>query len=162
MRAEEQVCTVNQSKQLYELGLRLPSMCWWRNDYPDNPLSYPDKWRLIFADDYPLTGEQIAVKYEKGFHLLPAFTVAELGMMLPKIITLDNEHHCLDLFWVIHSAYTKNREEAFKVGYFHYSDINRQYGASVEHINEANCRAQMVIYLLEHELVSSDKLNELR
>lgn len=84
MNIEQQVTSLEMSKKLKSLNVKQESVWWWRNDYANNPSKYPDEWYLIPFTDYPLTGARRAVSYEDGDYLLSAFTIAELGEMLPS------------------------------------------------------------------------------
>lgn len=66
------------SAYLVSLGCTSESRWWWRNDFPDNPGKYKNKWYIIPETDYPYVGLPKPIKYEKGWHLLPAFELEDL------------------------------------------------------------------------------------
>lgn len=77
MTAEDQVCTVDQARQLKELGARADSLFFW--------IDKGEKSKLVY-------GEQI--EFLEELNTLPAFTVAELGYLLrylPGNVYFDDE-----------------------------------------------------------------------
>lgn len=118
MNLEDQVCSLELAKRLKELGVGQDSyFCWFKlkekNDY-----SLSESWQI----DDPVEFDEIS-----------AFTVAELGEMLPsqRCITVRYQNktgwRCRDLFkyYPIQKAHT-----------------------------EADARAKMRIYLLENDLIN--------
>lgn len=144
MKLKDQVCSLELSKKLKELGVPdNDPVWWWRNDYPNNPTKYEDKWYLIPFGDYPYTHEpQKSEKYEDGWHLLPAFTVAELGEMLPESYFTCKSHPSNE--WVVCDQYEDGYPPT--LGGFEASDKT-----------EADARAKMLIYLLENYLTKASQ-----
>jgi hypothetical protein len=129
---EQQVCSRELAKRLEELGVRQESVFWW----VDRTLTY--------------TGGRASHAQLKGG--VAAFTVAELGEMLPDDITIPSKNgkprahtHWLrfgryrvagNRFWCAYpggSARTNLEERAH---------------------TEADARAKILIYLLENHLIS--------
>lgn len=137
MKLEQQVCSLELAKKLKELGVKQESVFWWRNDYPNNPGKYPDTWYIIPDSEYPYTGPHRAVEYERGLHLLPAFTVAEFGEMLP------------DMF------YGSSHDEQHIRKYVTAFD-----GHSESEASEADARAKMLIYLIENKLIPPEPMSK--
>jgi hypothetical protein len=134
MSLEQQVCSHKLAKRLEELGVRQESVFWW----VDRKLTY--------------TGGHASHAQLKGG--IAAFTVAELGEMLPDDIIIPSKNgtphtHSLrfgryrvagDRFWCAYpggTARTNPEERAH---------------------TEADARAKLLIYLLEHHLLSSTEL----
>jgi hypothetical protein len=77
MKIEDQVCTLEQAIKLDKLGLKAESLFyWWRWDIPEAGDSYTlcTAYELEHCKDNPMV-------YPEWYS---AFTVAELGIMLPK------------------------------------------------------------------------------
>lgn len=114
MKLEQQVCSLEYARKLKELGVKQASVWWWFKGelYKDTP-------------DYKCS--------------ISAFTVAELGEMLPY-------NKCQTIF--------KNTYRNGKIEYLFYIDPNTEKELLVEANTEANCRAKMLIYLLENKLTT--------
>lgn len=116
MKLENQVCSLELSKKLKELGVKQLSVFYW-NIEENKVLFYPEK-KLINL-----------------LYNISAFTVAELGEMLPDYVELSKVQN-------IHLATV-------------YSDDNgTENNVSVIGETEANVRAQILIYLIENNLIS--------
>jgi len=79
---EKQVASLELSKKLKELGVKQESLFWWV-ELKD------DKWGIVFKTDigfYFKNGAGYRYK-DYGNTSFSAFTVAELGEMLPDCIT---------------------------------------------------------------------------
>jgi hypothetical protein len=129
MKLENQVVSLELAKRLKELGVKQESLFWWV-DYTDG-YSEP-AWNL--------NSNHVGYKAH-----LSAYTVAELGEMLPGDIGRD---WWLDIwksddFWYV--AYTEERE-----GGGH--DFLSDFLASSP--TEADARAKMLIYLIENNLIT--------
>src|SRR5436853_5083725 len=72
MKLEHQVCSLNLSKRLKELGVKQVSVFYWSGDE-----------QLIYGDQEPVKSLKLP--------MLSAFTVAELGDMLPARIKDDED-----------------------------------------------------------------------
>lgn len=129
MRIEDHLCSLDQSARLYELGVRQHTAHWFRNDHADNPGRYPNQWYVISDFDYPLAGEHKPVKYDNNGFLLNAFTVSELGLLLPMAQ------------YNFQQGKIATGEKWF-MGY----GIKYVYG-----MTEAECRANMLIHLIEEK-----------
>lgn len=115
MELSQQVVSLELAKKLKELGVKQESVFYWiidvlgtRYDLPTGSNSY---WS--------------------------AFTVGELGSMLPGLVTIEDE-----IFFI-----TMDCDK-----HVYYEDIDRteEICASEDHDNEANARARMIIYLIEN------------
>ena len=126
MKLENQVCSLELSKRLKELGVKQHSYFEW--------LLYPEKMEWEVSHTF---------KNQLGYS---AFTVAELGEMLPdNCIDEDNNEIC----WFYHD---KNNN-CHRISYVHLCDEICSPFIEVKGENEANARAKMLIYLLENKLM---------
>lgn len=115
MKLKDQVCSLELAKRLKELGIKQISLCyWWQHDN--------DCWDLTVSV-YPTSTN----------NYISAFTVAELGEMLPHMI----------------NTYKGNREWKWECSYNSGNDYHSKSGAETE----ADARAKMLIYLLENKLI---------
>lgn len=139
MRIEQQVNSIEQGKRLQELGIEgipifthirydeYPSTCIPSGYYDDNAPEYKP---------YDCMGE-IHEEY-------PAFTVAELGVMLPTLgfeYAKSNNGNGDDFFWLSSSYW-------------------RLKGVELSNESEAVARAATLIYLLENGHVTPEECNE--
>jgi hypothetical protein len=127
MNIQDQVVSLELAKKLLTLGVKQNSLFVWEYF---SPMCYGIKFipYAVLYNSYS-TNE---------FKLYPAYTVAELGEILPKFVTLkDIDYYSYDL------KYNRN-------GYPYYfaSGINFK---CEENETEANARAKMIIYLIENE-----------
>lgn len=117
MKLEDQVVSLDLAKKLKELGVKQESeFCYFQNDWGCEHGEY--KWDLNRC--YGKLPSEDCVS---------AFTVAELGEMLPNT----------------HFNFYKNAD-----GYLFSHSIK---GASVTDPSEANARAKMLIHLIEQGIV---------
>lgn len=128
MKLENQVCSLESAKKLKELGVEQNSLLYWEYCNRFN------KWQIeydIFDGDKGMRGEGD----------VSAFTVAELGEMLPKHIDKHGwRHH----FQILHLS-----DKFWEVSY-----VNNE--CIVKHIlseTEAEARAKILIYLYENKLI---------
>ena len=136
MTLENQVVSLEIAKKLKELGVKQLSIFWWQHE----PFSSQGEqnWKLVFGNQY------------KDFeHHVFAFTVAELGEMLPTTL---KERYFLHIapphtvgVWVLWYE-DEDYEKMFlnkKEGEWHVNDKS-----------EADARGKMLIYLLENKLIT--------
>lgn len=119
--SEKQVCSLEYSRELEKLGVRQNSIFYWRK------YSLCKNTDLYYIPNKELDLLVLSGQLEYNFS---AFTVAELGEMLP-------------------SKYIKEIEKVKTDWYFpeKYDVIgNLQF-------TEANARAKMLIYLLENKII---------
>jgi len=143
---EWQVCNLELSKRLCELGVKQESMFWWCEFTKKNETNYTD--RVITNKEYQhridglQRGDGVEFHKHQGVKYYSAFTVAELGAMLPEgygsIKTLHRTYRCGTMVG------EKFRE----------APLQKQYP---EADTEADCRAEMLIYLIENKLVGVNK-----
>lgn len=147
MNLEQQVCLLELAKQLKELGVKQRSIFYHitfintssarydkNNEQVWNDIIGEDEW-----DDYKERS------YLKKLRRYSAFTVAELGEMLPT-----------QFYWEDSAEYVYLRIEKYpdyyKLSYFDHDDKWFDW-YSIEDVSEANARAKMLIHLLENKLM---------
>lgn len=118
MKLEDQVCSLKLAKRLKELGVKQESQFYWIN--PPNAFPWYLRW-------IKTNGRPSQTMLDDG-RAVSAFTVAELGEMLPDI-----ETYKVSNAWNI-----KNPMEG---------------NPGVSGYVEADARAKMLIYLLEKGLM---------
>jgi hypothetical protein len=124
MTLESQVCSLESATKLKELGVQRESLFYHHASL--NKIS----WR----GDIPISRSEFGDRY------IPAFTVAELGEMLPT-------DYCL-------SGKTEY-EEPFRAFWCGLENISWLWAET-----EAEARAQMLIHLLENHLVTAEDINK--
>jgi hypothetical protein len=122
MKLEQQVCSLELAQRLKELGVEQDAYFLWAH-FSTNP----EVWRVTTFSN-PLYLEECA-----------AFTVAELGEMLPHVenivvMLFDNGHCQLCL---------------------QQTPIEGKDTPVFEAQSEANARAKMLIYLIENKLITT-------
>lgn len=134
MKLESQLVSLDLAKRLKELGVKQESLfCWsWYGSLKEHLLVYGEEHK----------GE------------ISAFTVAELGEMLPKELTSKFFGKNVEFY------YTQIPDNSFtKWIMFYRNSMGSMNGCEVEDENEANARAKMLIYLLENNLVKVENIN---
>ncbi|PUZ25034.1 hypothetical protein DCC81_12025 [Chitinophaga parva] len=130
MKLQDQVCTLEQGKRLAELGITASPKWMYFNCHPHSGLclsEMPNRHMAILTGHFPLDPSE--------YSLTPAFTVAELGQMLPDQIT----------------QYIRRESNNWWVG------LGPLMAASS---SEADARAQALIYLLETNQLTADEANK--
>ncbi|HSX79584.1 MAG TPA: hypothetical protein VLQ80_13560, partial [Candidatus Saccharimonadia bacterium] len=132
---EQQVCSRELAKRLEELGVRQESVFWW----VDRKFTY--------------TGGLAVHAQRKGS--IAAFTVAELGEMLPDELTIPSKTGKPQTHWLRFGRYrvVANRFWCAYPGGTARTNLEERAHT------EADARAQLLIYLLEHHLLSSTGLH---
>ena len=157
MKLEQQVCSLELAKKLKELGVKQESLFHWYLKPYDNGLDeYWEIWQLDFcyipggffgksSDEEDCVENENLSEYVADSEQYSAFTVAELGEMLP--FELEGAHWIYDLEskkeggqWVI--GYLNSGGDALNDKGFFSADT------------EADARAKMLIYLLENKLIT--------
>ena len=136
MKLEQQVVSLELSKQLKELGVKQESLWYWFE-------IYGRQWKK--SVEYEIHTKNDVDKYRRfittpldNLSIYSAFTVAELGEMLPTVIK---------------TGYYLRITKDGKWWRCYYKDLLYGKGelVSQEANTEANARAKMVIYLKEKE-----------
>lgn len=145
MNIEDQVCSLELARRLKELGVKQKSIIFWLNiqhcihmkiNTDDSSLQEDENGNpIIDRIDYRIgLGNPYAYNIEKE-NTWAAFTVAELGEMLPKYT---------------HSAKGDDKNHTWECMY----DCGKNYFSKSGAETEANARAKMLIYLLENRLIN--------
>lgn len=135
MTIEDQVCSLELSKHLKELGVEQESLFYWTE--------------LHDGDEWATDGNEPRIFNEKlgSYIQSSAFTVAELGEMLPVTITVGYKHFYFCCNKTIHNNRCGYESEN---GIWGNVDETHLVG---EGKTESDARAKMLIYLLENNLV---------
>ena len=127
MKLEEQVCSLELSKQLKEAGVPQESLFYWWTDYSNE---FKENYNRPFAKAF--SAEVVYGKPNFVYDYISAFTVAELGEMLPTEIREATLTMIKDRDrWLVH--YTLCHSEVAKT--------------------EADARGQMLLYLINQKLI---------
>jgi len=135
MPLEQQVCSYELAQRLAALGVRQESVFWWI----DRTLTY--------------TGGRTSHAPRQGG--IAAFTVAELGAMLPDEITIPAKNGTLHTHWLRFGRYRVAGNRFWCA----YPGGTARTNLEERAHTEADARAQLLIYLLEHHLLSSTELH---
>jgi hypothetical protein len=136
MKLENQVCSSELSQILEKLGVKQKSLFYWVYEHFEK-----EKWELVFADDFVSINPFVS-----------AFTVAELGEMLPQYIYKNEDGYFLEMY--------KHREEGFQIRYKTSESIFENKDCVIActcEVNEADARAKMLCFLLENNLMEIEK-----
>lgn len=127
MKLEDQLTSLDLSRRLKELGVEQESLWYWR-EIPGQALHCDIYWPAR----------------ENMLPYISAYSVAELGEMLPIYIEQDDKAFELE---------TVKDSYGWSIGYLNkWSVLNR-----LHEVNEADARAKMLIHLLESGLIQNTK-----
>lgn len=150
MKLEQQVVSLDLAKRLKELGVKQESYF----------IYYPHHAKVATANRYFLQSIYDS-NYDEGLwpkkYAISAFTVAELGEMLPWMVQTDNG-------LMYFSELTKNGPtpavgKEWEISYTTpdgdggHDEVLQEFVASAD--TEADARAKMLIYLLENKLITN-------
>ena len=131
MTLEQQVCSFELAKKLKELGVKQESLFYWH-------------------ETARLDGVHVLnQKYSDDKFCFSAFSVAELGEMLPECYFTQ---HRLNAEWECYQNFTKIIEGT--------KPLQKEYPenhVSMFASTEADARAKMLIYLIENNLITRAK-----
>ena len=135
MKLEDQVCSLELAKKLKELGVKKESLFYWA----DGELVIGTDVDLLLENNKTRSLAWDAMYIElDNFEIYSAFTVAELGEMIPYCY---NSMRC-------NGKDSENKED-FYVCY----DLDEGFENSQSEKTEANARAKMLIYLIENKFI---------
>jgi len=128
MEIKNQVVSLELAKKMKELGFKQESLFWWnRQDMP--------------GDDFVIQVGMHKIHESYGEPLCSAYTVAELGEMLPDLLRDKfGENQLLTI--------NKRSNKNWYVDYGGFLE-----GIYFEADTEADARAKMLIYLKENKLI---------
>lgn len=127
MKLEQQVVSLELAKQLKELGVKQDSLFYWSKQVDQI------HWGLEHAKYFAVDKRQD----------VSAFTVAELGEMLPQNIQIDGMYFTW-VSWLSMGGWVVQYEGVEKDDVY---DINAQ-------LHEADARAKMLIWLIEEGYIT--------
>lgn len=141
MNLEQQVVSLELAKKLKELGVKQESHFQWEIYF------YFGKGRLIW-EDYHKGMPIYDTADVRQYYYYSAYTVAELGGMLPVRVDSDSFEGYLQS--------NKDRTISSKKVFWnvYYRTVDGIYIHKVTADTEANARAKMLIYLLENKLIT--------
>src|SRR3990167_9737514 len=143
MKLENQVTSLELSKRLKELGIKQDSLFWWiiptDSDYKANP---KNKSVLIYEKELCRDGNC-------GHKPISAFTVSELGELLPKNLKykdgMINRVLMLDIVW--------NKGNGWIVGYQLINQTEDIIYQTLDKLSLADAMSKMLISLKDLEKV---------
>lgn len=136
MKLENQVCSLKLAKKLKELGVKQDSLFYW--------VIYSGSY--LGSHEYVIRSSEDIEKYKYLIiEKYSAYTVAELGEMLPAEIIIENIDYGLIMIKGLHNIkyILTYYNDKYKKG------LMRAIGSEME----ADARAKMLIYLLENKLI---------
>lgn len=127
MKLEDQVCSLELAKRLKELGVKQKSHFYWKEfEFRDGAKPPRSEWRVIHIEGWP----PIPYEYQGGGLQFPkaysAFTVAELGEMLPEPFVSSKTYGQYEVWCKV-----KSKKAILRAN------------------TEADARAKMLIHLIE-------------
>ena len=148
MELKKQVCSLELAKRLKELGVKQESAFAWTAD-----METPDtKWRLWSSG---------AIEEWVGPWRAAAFTVAELGEMLPPYISIGDDSLGEKVeVRTLTSDHSKGKWDVWYEGVDGNDERCDWYYQTDG--NEADARAKMLVYLLEHNLMDRGNITDAR
>lgn len=143
MKLENQVCSLKLAKKLKKLGVKQESL--WLYLYNKRE----KEWGLVPSASQLYQARRVKAGFV-GTDLILAFTVAELGKLLPKDVYIPykgNSNRKRKYPQHLHCFFSDNYGWTIN-----YTGGNSQERLGETDKNEANARAKMLIYLLENNL----------
>ena len=140
MKLDEQVCSYSQAKKLAQLGFTSTTQFYWITSESFGK-----------TDPVLVSVQDQQTSAEGSFYAAP--TVAELGILLPTEISHEDELYYLQ-------GTIGNRQGEFYYIWFQSSLDNAEWELfpSIEKDTEAEARAEALIWLIENDFVSVEKL----
>jgi hypothetical protein len=145
MELQQQVCSLELAKRLQELGVKQESLFWWIQQVQEH-LERNGKLTLVPTESWVVNDRPGSAGYYS------AFTVAELGEILPESINVSGDHFHLR---ITHGTRAVNH---WAIGYTNY-DASWWPGL-IDDKKEANGRAKLLIYLLENNLLKVESASQ--
>jgi hypothetical protein len=155
MKLENQLCSLERAKRLKELGIIQESLFfWYRAPHDNGKDEYWETDEIVYKPwfvntSFPEDECEGCTFYAHGTEQYSAYTVAELGRMLPTSLALNEGHN-----W---SFYHRHNWKGESVGYSAYGVNSIEQGW---YTKESESRADMLIHLLESGLITADECNK--
>jgi len=144
MKLEEQVCGLELAKRLKELGIEQNSYWYWAE------VNLCD----LNKKDYFLVDKSYKLNI-----ISSAFTVAELGEILPITVTdpplpknANPWEYDKTTYWIVNRVGDEYNKPVSECGH-----PEQKFHKAFEADTEANARAKMLIYLLENKFIEGIK-----
>lgn len=147
MKLQDQCCTLPQAKRLSQLGIRQGLSSFFWDDYEGK--------QQLMMNATPEDG----YNGEPDNTCFSAFTVAELGVMLPASITFGKKHACLRMV-KSDSCEEYNQPDCYLVGYYtSEKELLKDWvmGNGCEGL--ADAAAGMLIMLIDSGKVAVEEVN---
>jgi hypothetical protein len=142
MELVKQACTRKQAQKLREMGIGQDyegQLVWIENEFLSSKRIQSETWHLLPR----------AVADDVGFNqCCNAFTVAELGQMLPDMIVTERQYE----LWCI------KEDDCWLTRYIAGNDVNNYLYKNAS-VTEAESRAEMLIYLMTDKRITADEAN---
>jgi len=162
MKIEDQVCSLELAKSLRKFDVKQESIFWWCKAYLNS--KNPSIWKICLRD------EDFFYSPRLDNDIFSAFTVSELGEMLPKIITIETDDDVKKIFSNFRFVEGKNtivKEnipiEVWSVNYICDTTgelknwlFDTLLTPAIYDKNEANARAKMLIYLIKNGFIKHE------
>lgn len=133
MELRDQVCSLELAKRLNKLGVRQESLfVWWAYE---NPLMRVFKEEDVPDNYWNVDSAKICSKNGVDW-TYSAFTVAELGFLLPDNCYSQKDCGTLPIEWICHHTIDENQEDIWIAD------------------SEADVRAKLLIYLIENGIIN--------
>jgi len=178
MKLEQQVVSLELAKQLKELGVKQDSLFYWFNmerekDYYDDGIGWHYNkvgWHVVGKDEierYKNDREIDNSEFTPISHYRSAFTVAELGKMLPIEIADKNSDGLKRLFFF--DTWKCNKGSLWRCAYSYYENMGitntrieylKGNDGGIQAETEADARASMCIWLIKNGYVKVEELNK--
>lgn len=155
MKLEDQVISLPMAQRLKELGVKQESyFSWFKYQYSKRKLKYPGKMGRftqqefcgILKSDEPFSADYAVI--DKSC----AFTVAELGQLLPDSLTVD--HYRMHFHSYKQEQYKKPALWTCTLGHSTDKEV-----PDFDRHNEAEARGALLIHLLESNLITIEEVN---
>lgn len=149
MQIEKQVISLQTAKQLKELGVKRESLFYWCvpkwDETGTNGVIRDASQAKLYGTDFTPT-------------TYPAYSVAELGEMLPMWISHNDLYWYPEILPTYSEGGTSNDERYFRVCYYSYPSSKKEM-CLVNEDDLAEALAKLLIKLLENNLITPDQIN---
>jgi hypothetical protein len=156
MKLQDQVITIEQAKRLKELGITGESAFSHFKAASHSGICLGDIGNLRHV--WALTGNG----YDReGVEFIPAFTVAELGVMLPEWLNIEEKPYRITQ-WYNEPEVAAEFGGEYRISYRHFAKAPIPQEIPVDAMRgntEAQTRAAMLIYLLEKASITPEEAN---
>ena len=146
MPLENQVCTLEQARKFDELGLKLESyFVWWRQVVAPNVKD--EQWKIV-------TRQRWKTKFWTET-ILPAFSSAEVGMLLPGYIPVEDSSPA---YLTIQKIYGGSGRDSFSFEYIQADGGDcMAIGKTMEH--EAHAKPDLLLHLFKEKIINPADLS---